>query len=104
MSTTLSNKGNPDVLTYQDIAQADMDTDASGDVSISINNLRVVEQAWLTFKGTAYFGVCRSITGRACTFRIYKADNDGGGAAAFLAHTSASNIGTALVFAIGQVK
>ena len=97
------NKNNPLTVVTQDIPQADVDTDGSGDVAIQIRGLRVVKAAIPSMQG-GYVAVQQSISGNVVTFRIFQGLYGGGAAGPLDPVLSTNNIAAITVVAVGRVK
>ena len=87
-------------LVTRAVAAADMDTDASGDVTFVIAGLRNVEMARLDIGG-GYRADLQSISLNSVTFRVYTCDYDAVADGPLIAHTSATDIAAGNIIAEG---
>ena len=88
---------------YMDILNleaADVDTDASGDITVTFPNLRTVYYAELQI-GAGYTANLLSTALNVATFRVYWQANDGGGAAGEVLTTATSESNLAISHAAG---
>ena len=99
----VESKGNPLEVVVHTVAQADVDTDANGDVNVVIGELRTVEAAVATIEG-GYVAQTMSISGNTATIRIFREKNDGAGATALTPYASATNIAAMTIIAVGRKK
>ena len=83
------------------LSSSDVDTDASGDITVTIGDAKRIYAAIMQIEG-GYVANLTGVSGNQATFRVFKEKNDGGGATALVAHTSANNIADATVIAFGE--
>lgn len=78
----------------QEVAATSVDTDASGDFTLTFDDLRVIEsKADVTVHAEGGFQVSpRSVSGNTVTFRVFQYDYDAAADGAAIAHTSATDV------------